>query len=174
MDLKESIRSIKDFPKTGIMFRDITTLLQDPVTLNKAADLLYEKVKGLGITKVVGIESRGFIFGGILASRLNAGFVLIRKPGKLPFEKYSESYTLEYGTDSIEMHVDAIKPGDKVLLHDDLLATGGTAAAAIKLIEKAGGEVVTVQFLIELTFIPGREKLTGYNVDTLISYDDEN
>ncbi len=174
MDLKKNIRSIKDFPKAGIMFRDITTLLQDPVALNHASDLLYEKVKNLGITKVVGIESRGFIFGGILASRLNAGFVLIRKPGKLPSEKYSESYTLEYGTDSIEMHVDTIKPGDKVLLHDDLLATGGTAEAAVKLIEKAGGEVVSIQFLIELTFIPGRKKLAGYNVDTLISYDDEN
>lgn len=174
MDLKKSIRSIKDFPKAGIMFRDITTLLQDPEALNHASDLIYEKVKDMGITKVVGIESRGFIFGGILASRLKAGFVLIRKPGKLPSKTYSESYTLEYGTDSIEMHVDAIKPGDKVLLHDDLLATGGTAAAAIKLIEKAGGEVVSIQFLIELTFIPGRKKLAGYNVDTLISYDDEN
>ena len=131
-------------------------------------------MKGLGITKVAGIESRGFILGGILASRLNAGFVLIRKPGKLPSKTYSESYSLEYGTDSIEMHIDSIKPGDKVLLHDDLLATGGTAAAAIKLIEKAGGEVVSIQFLIELTFIPGRAKLNGYNVDTLISYDDEN
>lgn len=174
MDLKKSIRSIKDYPKAGIMFRDITTLLQDPEALNHASDLIYEKVKDMGITKVVGIESRGFIFGGILASRLKAGFVLIRKPGKLPSKTYSESYTLEYGTDSIEMHVDAIKPGDKVLLHDDLLATGGTAAAAIKLIEKAGGEVVSIQFLIELTFIPGRKKLAGYNVDTLISYDDEN
>jgi adenine phosphoribosyltransferase len=174
MDLKQSIRSIKDFPKPGIMFRDITTLLEDPKALNYASDIIFEKVKGLGITKVAGIESRGFILGGILASRLNAGFVLIRKPGKLPSKTYSESYSLEYGTDSIEMHIDSIKPGDKVLLHDDLLATGGTAAAAIKLIEKAGGEVVSIQFLIELTFIPGRSKLNGYNVDSLISYKDEN
>ncbi len=174
MDLKKSIRSIKDFPKPGIMFRDITTLLDDPAALNDAAEQLFQKVKDLGITKVAGIESRGFILGSIVASKLNAGFVLIRKPGKLPSKTYSESYELEYGTDSIEMHTDAIKPGDIVLLHDDLLATGGTAQAAVKLIEKAGGKVASIQFLIELTFLPGREKLAGYDVGTLIAYHDEN
>ncbi|MBN8546230.1 MAG: adenine phosphoribosyltransferase [Ignavibacteria bacterium] len=174
MDLKATIRSIKDFPKPGIMFRDITTLLENPSALNYSAGEIYNRVKHLGITKVAGIESRGFILGGIVASHLNAGFVLIRKPGKLPSAKYSEDYSLEYGTDSIEMHIDSIKKGDRVLLHDDLLATGGTAAAAIKLIEKAGGEVVSIQFIIELTFLPGREKLKGYAVDSLVAYDDEN
>ncbi len=174
MDLKQSIRSIRDFPKPDIMFLDITTLLEEPAALNAAADQIYQKVKDLGITKVAGIESRGFILGGIVASKLNAGFVLIRKPGKLPSKTFSESYELEYGTDSIQMHVDSVKPGDIVLLHDDLLATGGTAQAAVKLIEKAGGKVASIQFLIELTFLPGREKLTGYDVGTLIAYHDEN
>lgn len=174
MTLKEQIRSIKDFPKPGIMFRDITTLLENPAALKDAADKIYQNVKDLGITKVAGIESRGFILGSILAERLNAGFVLIRKPGKLPSKTISESYELEYGTDSIEMHIDSIKPGDVVLLHDDLLATGGTAEAAVKLIEKAGGKVESIQFLVELTFLPGRDKLSGYKVDALISYHDEN
>lgn len=174
MNLKEQIRSIKDFPKPGIMFRDITTLLENPAALKDAADKIYQNVKDLGITKVAGIESRGFILGSILAERLNAGFVLIRKPGKLPSKTISESYELEYGTDSIEMHIDSIKPGDVVLLHDDLLATGGTAEAAVKLIEKAGGKVESIQFLVELTFLPGRDKLSGYKVDALISYHDEN
>ncbi len=174
MDLKEQIRSIKDFPKPGIMFRDITTLLENPAALKDAADRIYRNVKDLGITKVAGIESRGFILGSILAERLNAGFVLIRKPGKLPSKTISESYELEYGTDSIEMHIDSVKPGDVVLLHDDLLATGGTAEAAVKLIEKAGGKVASIQFLIELTFLPGRRKLSGYHLDSLISYHDEN
>ena len=174
MELKEQIRSIKDFPKPGIMFRDITTLLENPAALKDAADKIYQNVKDLGITKVVGIESRGFILGSILAERLNAGFVLIRKPGKLPSKTISESYELEYGTDSIEMHTDSIKPGDVVLLHDDLLATGGTAEAAVKLIEKAGGKIASIQFLIELTFLPGRGKLSGYKIDSLISYHDEN
>lgn len=174
MELKTTIRSIKDFPKPGIMFRDITTLIENPGALKYSAEEIIRRVKHLGITKVAGIESRGFILGGIIAANLDAGFVLIRKPGKLPSTKYSESYSLEYGTDSIEMHTDSIKPGDKVLLHDDLLATGGTAEAAIKLIEKAGGEVVSIQFIIELTFLPGREKLKGYTVDSLVAYDDEN
>ena len=174
MNLKEQIRSIKDFPKPGIMFRDITTLLENPAALKDAADKIYQNVKDLGITKVAGIESKGFILGSILAERLNAGFVLIRKPGKLPSKTISESYELEYGTDSIEMHIDSIKPGDVVLLHDDLLATGGTAEAAVKLIEKAGGKVESIQFLVELTFLPGRDKLSGYKVDALISYHDEN
>jgi len=123
MDLKEHIRSVKDFPKPGIMFPGYTTLL-NPAALKHAAELMYENVKNLGITKVAGIESRGFIIGGILADKLNAGFVMIRKPGKLPSKKFAASYELEYGTDSIEMHTDSIKPGDLVLLHDDLLATG--------------------------------------------------
>ncbi len=172
-DLKKYIRNVPDFPKKGIIFRDITTLLKNPIALKEAIQQLYELTKGLKIDKVVGIESRGFIFGAMLAERLNAGFVLLRKPGKLPAETEKEFYDLEYGRDSIEIHKDAISPGDKVLIHDDLLATGGTAKAAIKLVEKLGGEVVQVLFLIELSFLKGREKLKGYNVKSLIDYTGE-
>lgn len=173
MDLKNSIRSIKDFPKQGIMFRDITTLLKDPAALKETEFMLLNFVGNNKIDKVVGIESRGFIFGSLLARSLNVGFIPIRKPGKLPAEKISESYQLEYGTDTIEIHKDAIQPGDKILLHDDLLATGGTAKAACDLIEKLGGEIVQVSFLIELTFLPGREKLNKYDVRSVIQYENE-
>lgn len=169
-NLKEYIRSVQDFPKKGIVFRDITTLLKNPAALKEAFEQLYDSTKGLKIDKVVGIESRGFIFGAILAEKLDVGFVPVRKPGKLPAETEKEFYDLEYGQDSIEIHKDAISPGDKVLLHDDLLATGGTAKAAINLIEKLGGEVVQVSFLIELSFLNGREKLKGYNVKSLVNY----
>jgi adenine phosphoribosyltransferase len=172
-DLKDYIRSVQDFPKQGIVFRDITTLLKNPGALKEAIDELYNSAKDLMIDKVVGIESRGFIFGAILAERLNVGFVPVRKPGKLPAETEKEFYDLEYGKDSIEIHKDAINPGDKVLIHDDLLATGGTAQAAIKLVEKLGGEVVQVLFLVELSFLNGREKLKGYNVKALIDYTSE-
>lgn len=173
MDLKSLIRSIPDFPKDGIMFRDITTLLKDAEGLSAALDELYEISKDKGITKVVGIESRGFILGAALAVKLGAGFVPIRKPGKLPAPTISESYFLEYGTDSIEIHKDSIQPGDKILLHDDLLATGGTMEAATKLVEKLGAEVLQISFLIELTFINGREKLKKYDIHSLIEYDSE-
>ena len=172
-DLRKYIRNVPDFPKEGIVFRDITTLLKNPIALKEAIQQLYELTKGLKIDKVVGIESRGFIFGAMLAERLNAGFVLLRKPGKLPAETEKEFYDLEYGRDSIEIHKDAINPRDKVLIHDDLLATGGTAKAAIKLVEKLGGEVVQVLFLIELSFLNGREKLKGYNVKALVDYASE-
>lgn len=172
-NLRNFIRNVKDFPKQGIVFRDITTLLKNPAALKDAIEQLYNSTKGSKIDKVVGIESRGFIFGAMLAERLNAGFVLLRKPGKLPAETEKEFYDLEYGQDSIEIHKDAISPGDKVLIHDDLLATGGTAKAAIKLVEKLGGEVAQVLFLIELSFLNGREKLKGYNVKSLIDYSSE-
>ena len=172
-DLKKYIRNVPDFPKKGIVFRDITTLLKNPIALKEAIQQLYELTKGLKIDKVVGIESRGFIFGAMLAERLNAGFVLLRKPGKLPAKTEKEFYDLEYGRDSIEIHKDAISPGDKVLIHDDLLATGGTAKAAIKLVEKLGGEVVQVLFLVELSFLNGRGKLKGYNVKALVDYASE-
>ena len=168
------IRSIKDFPKPGIMFRDITTLLKDPEALKLTIDQLFDLSKDNGITKVVGIESRGFILGGILAERLGCGFIPVRKPNKLPAAKISETYYLEYGEDTIEIHKDAIQQGDKVLLHDDLLATGGTMEAACKLIEKLGGEVVQISFLIELSFLNGRDKLKKYEVHSLINYDTEN
>ncbi len=172
-ELKQYIRSIKDFPVKGIMFRDITTLLKEPEAVNKTLKCLLTFANGIKIDKVVGIESRGFIFGSMLAQKLDVGFILARKPGKLPTETESESYQLEYGTDKIEMHKDAISKGDKVLLHDDLLATGGTAAATAKLIEKLGGDVMQVSFVMELTFLNGREKLKTYPVKSIITYDDE-
>lgn len=172
-DFKKYIRTVKDFPKPGIMFRDITTLLKDPEGLKNASDALIDFTKGMKIDKVVGIESRGFMFGAMIAKSLNAGFVPIRKPGKLPAETVKEIYSLEYGTDAIEIHRDAIKTGDSVLLHDDLLATGGTARAAINLIEKLGGKVVQISFIIELNFLKGREKLNGYDVRSLVNYDSE-
>lgn len=173
MELKDLIRDVPDFPKKGIIFKDITTLLKNPKGLSSAAEELYKLAKNKGITKVAGIESRGFILGGIIAEKLNAGFIPIRKPGKLPAEKVSESYLLEYGTDSIEIHKDAIQPGDKILLHDDLLATGGTMEAACKLVEKLGGEVVQISFLIELDFLKGRDKLKSYDVRSIIQYGSE-
>ena len=172
-ELKKYIRSIKDFPIKGIMFRDITTLLKDPEAVNKTLKYLVTFTNGIKIDKVVGIESRGFIFGSLLAQKLDVGFILARKPGKLPAETESETYQLEYGEDKIEIHKDAISKGDKVLLHDDLLATGGTAVAAVKLIEKLGGEVVQVSIIIELTFLNGREKLKTYPVKSIITYDSE-
>ncbi|MFN3316388.1 MAG: adenine phosphoribosyltransferase [Raineya sp.] len=173
MNLQDFIRSVPDFPKKGIVFKDITTLLKEPEAFATTTEMLYNFSKNLGVQKVAAIESRGFLFGSLLAQKLGAGFVPIRKPRKLPAEVYSQSYTLEYGEDTIEMHKDAIKKGEKVLLHDDLLATGGTAEAACKLIEQAGGVVVQISFLIELTFLNGREKLKGYDVVSLLRYDKE-
>jgi len=172
-ELARFIRDVPDFPKKGIVFKDITTLLKNPEALTRTSSMLFDLAKHKGITKVAGIESRGFIFGGLLAEKLKAGFVPIRKPSKLPAEKISETYALEYGTDTIEIHTDAIVPGDKVLLHDDLLATGGTANAAVKLIEKLGGKVVQFSFLIELVFLNGRELLKGYDIQSLIKYEAE-
>ena len=173
-DLEQYIRTVKDFPKKGIMFRDITTLLKEPVALKKTATRLFEFTKNKNITKVVGIESRGFMFGISLAEKLDVGFVPCRKKGKLPAETESITYSLEYGEDSLEIHKDGIQEGDKVLLHDDLLATGGTALAACKLIEKLGGQVVQASFIIELSFLKGREKLKGYyDVRALVDYDSE-
>lgn len=172
-DLKSCIRTVKDFPKPGIMFRDITTLLKDPSSLRLTLRLMQDRLKDVKIDKVVGIEARGFMFGAMLAERLNAGFVPIRKPGKLPAETFRQTYQLEYGTDSIEIHKDAIQKGDRILLHDDLLATGGTARAAADLIEMIGGEVVKILFIVELDFLNGREKLKGYDIESLVNYDSE-
>jgi len=170
MELDKLIRDVPDFPKEGILFKDITTLLKDAEGFNEALEQFYELARDKGITKVAGIESRGFIFGGALAARLGAGFVPVRKKGKLPAETISETYDLEYGTDTIEVHKDAFGKGDKVLLHDDLLATGGTMEAACKLIEKTGAEIVQISFLINLTFLNGADKLKGYDVKSLIEY----
>jgi adenine phosphoribosyltransferase len=172
-DLKKYIRSIRDFPIKGVLFRDITTLLKDPTAMEETLNQLIQLTKGLKIDKVVGIESRGFIFGAMIANKLKAGFIPLRKPGKLPAETESQTYQLEYGLDKIEIHKDAINPGDKVLIHDDLLATGGTAEAACKLVERLGGKVVQILFIIELTFLNGREKMQKYDIKSLITYDSE-
>ena len=172
-DLKQYIRDVPDFPKKGIIFKDITTLLKNPIAMKLTLDILYARVKDLRIDKVVGIEARGFIFGALLAEKLNAGFIPVRKPGKLPAEVYSQTYDLEYGTDTIEIHKDAISIGDRILLHDDLLATGGTAKAACDLIEKIGGTIVEALFIIELGFLNGRDQLRNYKVDSLINYSAE-
>ena len=170
MDFKAYIRDIKDFPKEGVLFKDITPLLQDSTALKNTAEELVVLVGDSKIDKVVGMESRGFIFGPILAHKLNAGFVPIRKPGKLPYERYSESFALEYGTDTLEMHIDAIKKGERVLIHDDVLATGGTASAVAKLVERAGGIIVQFNFLIELEFLNGKRKIAAWPTRSLITY----
>jgi adenine phosphoribosyltransferase len=165
------IRDIKDFPKKGIIFKDITPLLSDAYALKETTKALLNLIpEGVTIDKVIGIEARGFFFGSLLAEHLNAGFVPIRKPGKLPYRTYEQTYDLEYGTDTLTMHIDAIKKGEKVLIHDDVLATGGTAKAVAKLVEQAGGEIVMFNFLIELTFLNGKEKLTPYHSSALITY----
>lgn len=172
-ELAKAVRNIPDFPKKGIVFRDITTLLKDSNALRRALDLFYERYKDDKIQKVACVEARGFILGAALAARLGAGFVPIRKKGKLPAEKIQEEYALEYGTDVIEIHKDAIQQGERVLVHDDLLATGGTIHAACKLVERLGGTIVGVSFLIELSFLKGRERLQGYNIFSIIQYDSE-
>lgn len=170
-EVEKYIRSIKDFPKEGIIFRDITTVIQDPKGLKLAVDAMVDKVKNLDFDVVVGLEARGFIFGMPIAYLLGKSFVLVRKKGKLPCETISESYDLEYGKAEIEIHTDSIKPGQKVVLVDDLIATGGTIEAAIKLIERLGGEVVDCLFLVELTGLKGRERLSNYNVDSVVAYE---
>ncbi|MEA2559061.1 MAG: adenine phosphoribosyltransferase [Acidobacteriota bacterium] len=169
-DLKQYIREVPDFPKPGINFYDITTLLQNPLALRMTVDRFVWMFADKHIDKVAAIESRGFMFGPIVAYDLNAGFVPVRKPGKLPYKSISQSYDLEYGSDRVEMHEDAVKPGEHVLIVDDLVATGGTALAAAKLVESLGGVVAGMGFIIELTFLPCREKLEGYKVESLIQY----
>ncbi len=171
--IKSKIRTIPHFPKQGIMFRDITTLLKDAEGMGKTMEILENKYKNKGIHAVAGIESRGFIFGSILAGRIGASFVPVRKPGKLPAEKVREEYSLEYGKDAIEIHKDAIQPGQKVLLVDDLIATGGTASAACNLIERLGGKIEECCFVIELPDLKGREKLARWNVFSIVKFEGE-
>jgi adenine phosphoribosyltransferase len=168
--IKEQIRNIPDYPKVGIQFKDITTVLKQPELFSFVVTSIADLYKNSGITKVVCIESRGFIFGGAIAAKLNAGFVPIRKPGKLPAEKYSKSYQLEYGVDSIEIHKDALISDDIVLLHDDLMATGGTSLAAISLINNFNVKKIYANFLCELDFLNGRKVLEGYEVSSLIHF----
>lgn len=169
--LEEYVRSIPDFPEPGIIFRDITTILQDPDGLHLAIQSMQDKLKDTEFDVVVGTESRGFIFGVPIAYNLHKAFVPVRKKGKLPCETVSMEYDLEYGSAVIEMHKDSIKPGQKVVLVDDLVATGGTIEAAIKLVEELGGEVVKVIFLMELAGLKGRERLKGYEVESVLCYD---
>lgn len=173
VELRRFIRNVPDFPKPGIMFRDITPLLQSPAAFNHCIDLFAEQFASLKPTVVLGAESRGFIFAAPLALRLGAGFVPIRKPGKLPHETRRLEYALEYGFDALEMHIDAVAPGSRVLLIDDLLATGGTIEACLKLATEAGAEIVGCGFVIELTFLNGRQRLPVPNVHSLIQYADE-
>lgn len=167
-DLKSFIRDIPGFPKEGIIFKDITTLLKNGKKFREAVDMIAEELKGKRIDSIVSVEARGFIFGAALAYKTGAGIIPIRKKGKLPFKTYSVSYDLEYGKDTLEIHQDAIKKGDNVLIVDDLLATGGTSRAVIDLIEKMGGKVAALAFVIELLPLKGRDKLKGYNVVSLI------
>ena len=169
--LKDKIRGIPDFPKPGILFYDITTLLRDPAGLRQSIDAMCDPFEKGSIDLVVGIESRGFILGAPMADRLGSGFVPVRKLGKLPGTTIRESYSLEYGTDSLEVHDDAIQKGQRVLIVDDLLATGGTAKAVLSLVRRLGGDVRGLAFLVELDFLPGRQKLDGENLHVVVHYD---
>jgi len=171
--IRGAIRDIPDFPKPGIVFKDITPLLSNGALFGKTIDLMAERYRGQRIDTVLGIESRGFIVGAALAYKLGAGFTVVRKPGKLPYETHSASYALEYGTDTLEIHTDAIARGTRVIIADDLIATGGTAAATAELVSKLGGTVVECAFVIELSFLGGRKKLQPYGVYSILHYDSE-
>lgn len=168
--LEACIRDVVDFPKPGILFKDITPVLADPRAFNMCLDAMAERYDGVALDVIVGIEARGFIFGAALASRMRKAFVPARKPGKLPAAKHRVEYQLEYGTDAIEMHFDAISPGQQVLVVDDVLATGGTASATCELVKKLGGHVIGASFVIELTFLPGRERMRPIAVSSLVQY----
>jgi adenine phosphoribosyltransferase len=173
VDLAALIRDIPDFPKPGIGFKDITPLLADPAGLDAAVSALAEHARPLDVDVVIAAEARGFLLGTALARELGAGFVLARKPGKLPYTTVRAEYLLEYGTDALELHTDAVASGARVLVHDDLLATGGTARALCELVEQLDGQVVGCSFLIELTFLHGRDRLAGHDVHSLVRYDSE-
>jgi adenine phosphoribosyltransferase len=168
--IESFIRNIPNFPKEGILFKDIAPLLQDPEGVKLCLEGLLGLLKGQKIDKVIGIESRGFFFATLIAQELNAGFVPVRKPGKLPYKTLSQSYALEYGEDAVEIHIDAIEKGERILIHDDVLATGGTAEAVCKLVEQLGGEIVQCNFIMELAFLKGRDKLNGYDVQAVLNY----
>jgi adenine phosphoribosyltransferase len=170
VDLKSFIRDVPDFPKPGILFKDIMPLLQDPIALRYTVDRLVEFGTGKRVDLVLGAEARGFILGAAMAYGLGAGFIPARKPGKLPWNVTRAEYELEYGTDALEMHADAVRPGQRVIIHDDLLATGGTALAKIELVERAGGVVVGLAFVVELEFLKGRDRLAGRDICSLIAY----
>ena len=170
IDLRDRVRDVPDFPKPGIVFKDLMPLVADPVYFREALDRLEELARPLRPDVILGAEARGFIFGGALADRLGCGFVPARKPGKLPWATVEATYDLEYGTDSLQVHADALGKGSRVIVHDDVLATGGTAKAKTELVEQLGGEVVGLLFVIELAFLHGRDKLPGYHVQSLLTY----
>jgi len=172
-ELKKYIRSVPDFPKPGINFYDITTLLQNPTGFRLAVDRMEQFVRSKQPQKIVAVEARGFVFGAALADRLGIGLAIARKPGKLPSKTISQQYDLEYGSDSVELHEDAVSPGERTVIVDDLIATGGTLWAVCRLVEKLGGNVAGISAVIDLAFLPWREKLAGYDVNCLISYDSE-
>ncbi|MDF1544330.1 MAG: adenine phosphoribosyltransferase [bacterium] len=172
-EIKKYIREVPNFPKPGILFYDITTLMQDSIGFRLAVSSMEKYVSSRGATKIAAIESRGFFFGGAIADRLGLSMVPVRKPGKLPSETISEEYDLEYGTDKLEMHKDAINDGDRVVIVDDLIATGGTLEATCNMVQRLGGEVAGISTVIDLSFLPWREKLAAYDVNYLISYDSE-
>lgn len=169
-NIENYIRDIKDFPKPGIIFKDITPLLANPEAHKQCLNALLDLIGNQKIDKVVGMESRGFLFGTQIANALNAGFVPVRKPGKLPYKTLSQTYQLEYGTDTLEIHEDAIKKGERVLIHDDVLATGGTAKATCELVEKLGGEIVQCNFIMQISFLKGSEKLKPHTVTSVLNY----
>ncbi len=171
--LKASIRSIPDWPIDGVIFRDLTTLMLDPQVFKETCDLFYNRYKNQNIDKIVGIDARGFVFGAVLAYHLNVGFVPVRKKGKLPYKTIRESYTLEYGKNTVEMHTDAISQGERVVIADDLIATGGTIAAAVKLVERLGGDIVECAFVVELPDLKGRDLIKGQKVYSMVTFEGE-
>ncbi|MCF8092830.1 MAG: adenine phosphoribosyltransferase [Desulfotignum sp.] len=173
MDLKKNIRSIPGWPIDGVVFRDLTTLMQNPEAFAYSCDLLFERYRDKGIDKIVGIDARGFVFGGVLAYKLGIGFVPVRKKGKLPCSTLQESYDLEYGTDILEIHEDAIIPGDKVVIVDDLIATGGTVGATVKLVKKLGGHLIECAFVVELPDLKGRDRIPGCPVFAMVAFEGE-
>ena len=173
MDLKDSIRSIPGWPIDGVIFRDLTTLMQDPEAYRNTCDVFYNRYQKLNIDKVVGIDARGFVFGAVLAYQLNVGFIPVRKKGKLPHKTVSEQYTLAYGNNTVEMHADAIAEGEKVVIIDDLIATGGTIEAAVKLVKKLGGDILECGFIVELPDLKGREKIKDQNIFTICKFEGE-
>ena len=173
MNIKDTIRSIAGWPEEHVTFRDITTLMQDPKAYKETCDLFYDRYKDMEIDKIVGIDARGFVFGAVLAYMLNVGFVPVRKKGKLPYSTISESYTLEYGENTVEIHEDAIEKGEKVIIIDDLIATGGTIGAAISLVERLGGDIQECAFIVELPELNGRDQLKGHKIFSICTFDGE-
>ena len=171
MDLKETIRSIKDWPIKGVIFRDLTTLMQDPAAFRESCDILYERYKDMNIDKIVGIDARGFVFGAVLAYKLDIGFIPVRKKGKLPWKTIQETYSLEYGEDTIEIHEDAIEKGEKVIIVDDLIATGGTIGATVKLVNQLGADIIECAFVVELPDLRGRDQIQGCKVFSITEFE---